>query len=101
MYKKIRPALLLGVMLTFSTGARAADAVSETWKLTHNMISSFANTAYFAAMNSIIKIRTWPSGRLIKESLLMLFGHLSFTGSRIIMKALICLNDKGVFRQKK
>jgi hypothetical protein len=52
MYKKVRSALLLGVMLTFSTGARAQDAVSETWKLTHNMISSFANTAYFAAMNS-------------------------------------------------
>src|SRR3989338_4540701 len=69
MYKNTKQALLLGLMVTFSAGARAQGAVPESWKWAHNMISSLVNTAYFATVNSnnqntnmtewVIDCRTW------------------------------------------
>ena len=52
MHKKI---LLLWLILTFSTGSWAQpveNAVPVLYKLAHNMVMSFANTAYFSGLNS-------------------------------------------------
>ena len=52
MYKNNILFVFLGLALIPFASARASGAVSEPWKLGHNMISSVANTLYFAAMNS-------------------------------------------------